>query len=332
MMRRFKKTRLIIVVAVIFWGSAAYAADPLPSWNDGPAKQAIIRFVSQSSEKGHANFIAPEMRIAAFDNDGTLWVEQPIYTQIAFAIDQVTAMAAQHPEWKNLQPYQSILSGDKAAIASLSLQEIEKIVAATHSGMSVDDFRTQVKEWLARAKHPRFHRPYTDLVYQPMLEVLALLRNKGFKTYIVTGGGQEFVRAFAEAVYGVPPEQVIGSAGRTKYQYDSQKKPELIKTSEVLLVDDKAGKPEGIQLMIGRRPIAAFGNSDGDRQMLEWTQAGGKSPLMMLVFHDDADREFSYGADSKIGTFSEALRAEAQSKGWTLISMKKDWKRIFSFE
>ena len=247
------KTGILLAVVIFLTVTPAQAADPLPSWNEGSAKQEILKFVKESSQRSGASFIPLEERIAVFDNDGTLWVEQPIYTQIVFAIDRVTALAAQHPEWKNQEPFRTILSGDKAAMEKFSLQDIEKVVAVTHSGMTPAAFQKIVKDWLAQAKHPRFQRPYTELVYQPMLEVLKYLRENGFKTYIVTGGGQEFVRAFAEVVYGVPPEQVLGSAARTKFQYDPSGKPELVKTAEVLFVNDKAGKPEGINLIIGRR-------------------------------------------------------------------------------
>jgi hypothetical protein len=306
--------------------------DPLPSWKDGAAKQAIVEFVRVSTDNSSPKYIAPASRIAAFDNDGTLWVEQPIYTQVTFAFDRVAVLAPKHPEWKTTEPFKSILSGNRAAMAKFTLQDIEKVVAVTHSGMTVDAFQKIVKDWLTTAKHPRFKRPYTELIYQPMLELMKYLRENGYKTYIVTGGGQEFVRAFAEPVYGVPPEQVMGSAGKTKYGYGKDGKPQLVKTPEVLLIDDKAGKPEGINFIIGRRPYAAFGNSTGDQQMLEWTQAGDGAHLLMLVHHDDASREFAYGSNSKVGTFSDALMAEAKSKGWLVISMKNDWKRIFAFE
>lgn len=332
LMRCFYKVGILFAVLCFLAVGQAHAADPLPSWNEGPAKQAILQFVKASTQTGHANFIPAEDRIAVFDNDGTLWVEQPIYTQIAFAIDRVKALAPQHSEWKHQQPYQAILSRDPAVMAKLSLQDVEKIIAVTHSGMTPEAFQKIVKKWLSKAKHPRFQRPYTELVYQPMLEVMQYLRSNGFKTYIVTGGGQEFVRSFAEVVYGVPPDQVIGSAAKTKFGYDKKGKPQLIKTSEVLFVDDKTGKPEAIHLFMGRQPFAAFGNSDGDRQMLEYTQAVGGHRLMMLVHHDDAEREFAYGAESKIGTFSDALMSQAQKQGWTVISMKQDWKRIFPFE
>lgn len=329
---------LIWLLAGILTGTAAFAqpADPLPSWNDGPARQAILAFVAATTTPGAPGFVAPEERLATFDNDGTLWVEQPIYAQVAFAIDRVRALAPQHSKWKTTEPYSSILTGDRAALAKLTLQDLEKIVAVTHSGMSVEAFQATVKDWLATAKDPRFKRPYTELVYQPMVEVLQYLRANGFRTYIVTGGGQEFVRAFAQTVYGVPPEQVIGSAGVTKYRMDKDGKPMLVKQPKVLLVDDKAGKPEAINLFIGRRPQAAFGNSTGDQQMLEWTQdrakAGDAGRLMMLVRHDDAGREYAYGPDTRIGTFSDALTAEAKQNGWSIISIKADWKRIFVWQ
>ena len=323
---------LVLGILVIAFAQAHAQTDPLPSWNDGSAKKAIVEFVQATTTQGGPKFVPPEARIATFDNDGTLWVEQPIYTQVTFAIDRVVAMAPKHPEWKEQEPFRAILTRDREAMAKFTLQDIERIVAVTHSGMSVEAFAGIVKEWLAAAKHPRFKRPYTELVYQPMLEVMKYLRDNGYRTYIVTGGGQEFVRVFAESVYGVPPGQVIGTAGQTKYGYGKDGKPTLVKLPKVLLVDDKAGKPEAINLIIGRRPVAAFGNSSGDQQMLEWTQAGDGTRLMLLVHHDDAAREYAYGAASKIGTFPETLMAEARKHGWTVVSMKNDWKRIFAFE
>ncbi|MGP0065820.1 MAG: HAD family hydrolase [Isosphaeraceae bacterium] len=306
--------------------------DPLPSWNDGPAKKAILEFVRATTDRSSPNYVPPGQRIATFDQDGTLWVEHPIYTQVMFAFDRVKALAARHPEWKDQEPFKAILSGDRAAMAKFTIQDFTRVIAATHAGMTVDEFRAIVKDWLATARHPRFHRPYTELVFQPMREAMQYLRASGYKTYIVSGGGQEFVRAYAEAVYGVPPEQVIGSAGKTKFTDDQDGKPMLVKLPEVLLVDDHAGKPEAINLVIGRRPNAAFGNSDGDRQMLEWTQAGDGARLMMLVHHDDAGREYAYGPKSPVGTFSDALMAEAKQRGWTVISMKDDWNRVFASE
>jgi len=306
-------------------------ADPLPSWNDGPAKKSILDFVRSSTDKANPLYVPESHRITTFDQDGTLWVEQPLYSQVLFAFDRVKALAPKHPEWKDKEPFKTILTGDRDALAKLSIQDFELVVAETHTGMTIEEFHTVVKDWLATAKHPHFKRPYTECIYQPMLEVMKYLRANGFKTYIVTGGGQEFVRVYAEAVYGVPPEQVIGSAGQTKYEIRDGKSV-LVKLPKVLLIDDKGGKPEGINLVIGRRPVAAFGNSDGDREMLEYTQSGGNGRLMMLVHHDDAEREFAYGAKSKIGTFSDGLMAESKKRGWNVISMKNDWKRIFAFE
>jgi hypothetical protein len=318
-----------LVSLMAFTATQSHAADPLRSWNDTATKKAIMSFVEKVTKEGSPDFVKPEERIATFDNDGTLWVEQPIYTQVAFAIDEVIAMAPKHPEWREKEPFKSILAHDRAALLKFSIQDFEKVVAVTHSGMTVQRFRKTVEKWLAEAKQPRFKRPYTECVYQPMLELMQYLRDNKFKVYIVTGGGQEFVRAFADRVYGVPPEQVVGSMGKVKYQYAKDGTPELIKLPDVLLVDDKTGKPEGINMVIGRRPQAAFGNSTGDQQMLEYTGAGDGARLMMLVHHDDAKREYAYGADSKIGTFSGALMDEAKKKGWVVISMKDDWKTIF---
>jgi phosphoglycolate phosphatase-like HAD superfamily hydrolase len=311
--------------------------DPLPSWNDGAAKQRIVDFVRATTDKASPHFVPPDARIATFDQDGTLWVEHPIYTQVAYCLDRVPAVVAKKPELKNVEPFKTVLSGDHAAIAKLSMPDLEKILAATLTGMSVEEFTAEAKRWMATAKHPRWNRPYTELVYQPMLEVLQYLRANGYKTYIVTGGGQDFVRAYAERVYGIPLEQVIGTAGATKYVYDPNNQPVLIKEPKLLLNDNDAGKAEGIHFVIGRRPYAAFGNSTGDQQMLEYTQGGGGPRLMMLVLHDDGDREYAYGpADglphTKVGTFSKPLFDEAKKEGWTVISMKNDWKRIFAFD
>jgi phosphoglycolate phosphatase-like HAD superfamily hydrolase len=319
----------VSLVIALCANSIARAQDPLPSWNDTASKKAIVEFVEKITREGSSDFVKPEERIATFDNDGTLWVEQPNYTQVTFAIDEVVAMAPQHPEWRDAEPFKSILADDHEAMLRFTIQDFEKVVAVTHSGMTVQQFQETVKKWLAEAKHPRFKRPYTECIYQPMLELMQYVRANGFKTYIVTGGGQEFVRAFAQPTYGVPPEQVVGSMGKVKYQYDKDGNPELIKLPEVLLIDDKTGKPEGINMVIGRRPYGAFGNSTGDQQMLEYTGAGDGARLMMLVHHDDAKREYAYGAESKIGTFSDALMAEAKKKGWIVISMKDDWKTIF---
>ncbi len=311
--------------------------DPLPSWNDGPAKKAIVDFVQATTDKASPKFVAPEARIATFDQDGTLWVEHPLYSQVIYCLDRVPAVVKAKPELAQVEPFKTVLSGNREAISKLPMRDLEKILVATLTGMSVEEFRTEAKKWLDTAKDPRWKRPYTDLTYLPMQEVLKYLRANGYKTYIVTGGGQDFVRVYAEEVYGVPPEQVVGSAGATKYGYGKDGKPFLTKEPKLLLNDNNAGKPEGIYLMIGRRPYAAFGNSTGDRQMLEYTGAGDGARLMMLVLHDDATREYAYGpaqglAPSKVGTFTQALYDEAKKKGWTVISMKNDWKRIFTFE
>jgi phosphoglycolate phosphatase-like HAD superfamily hydrolase len=331
------KPALLSVLTVAFASicgvvAITQAADPLPSWNDGKAKQSIRAFVKKVTTPGSPSFVPPEERIATFDNDGTLWVEKPVYTQVVFAMDRVAAMAPKHPEWKKKEPFKAILARDRGAMEKLTLQDVEKIVAETHSGMTVEAFHAIIAGWLATAKDARFKRPYTELVYQPMLELMRYLRANGFTTYIATGGGQEFVRAFADPVYGIPPEQVIGSAGKVKYEYGKGRKPVLMKLPEVLLIDDKAGKPEGINLFIGRRPVAAFGNSTGDQQMLEYTQGGPGDRLMMLVHHDDGKREYAYGPESKVGTFSDALMAEARKRGWVVISMKNDWEKIFSWQ
>jgi len=309
----------------------------LGSWNEGPAKQAIFDFVRATTDEGSSIFVPLQERIATFDQDGTLWVEHPIYSQVVYCLDRVPALAETDPKLKDVEPFKTVLSGNREAIAKLSLHDLEKIFFATLSGMSVDDFEAEVKKWLASAKDGRWKRPYTELIYQPMLEVMQYLRTNGFKTYIVTGGGQDFVRVYSERVYGIPPEQVVGSAEGTKYGYQKDGTPFLTKEPKLLLNDDNAGKPEGIHLMIGRRPRAAFGNSDGDRQMLEYTGTGDGARLMMLVMHDDAQREYAYGPaqglpETKVGTFSQSLYDEAKKKNWTVISMKNDWKRVFAFD
>jgi phosphoglycolate phosphatase-like HAD superfamily hydrolase len=323
---------LAIILALLFTSVRAQAqSDPLPSWNDGPAKKAITDFVQASTTQGSPKFVPQEARIATFDNDGTLWVEQPLYFQLLFALDRVKALAPQHPEWKDKEPFASLLKGDVQGALAGGERAMVEIVMATHAGMTTAEFEQIVRDWLATAKHPKTKRPYTEMVYQPMVELLAYMRANGFKTFIVSGGGIEFMRPWTEKVYGIPPEQVVGSSIKTKYEMRDGK-PVLMRLAEIDFVDDKTGKPVGINSHIGRRPVAAFGNSDGDQQMLEWTQAGPGARLMMLVHHDDAAREFAYGAESKIGTFSDALMAEAKKDGWTVISMKNDWKRIFPFE
>jgi phosphoglycolate phosphatase-like HAD superfamily hydrolase len=309
----------------------------LPAWNDGPAKQAIFDFVRATIDRSSPSYVFPEDRIAVFDQDGTLWVEHPMYTQVVYCLERVPAVAAKKPELKNVEPFRTVLSGNREAMAKLSMPDLEKILAATLTGMTVEEFNAEAKKWIETARDPRWKRPYTELIYQPMLEVLRYLRDNAYKTYIVTGGGQDFVRAYAGQVYGIPPEQVVGTAGGTKYGYAKDGKPFLTKEPKLLLNDNNAGKAEGIHLMIGRRPNAAFGNSTGDRQMLEWIGAGAGARLKMLVLHDDAAREYAYGPaaglpDSKVGTFTPALYDEAKKNGWTVISMKNDWKRIFAFE
>ena len=325
--------------AVMFLALSLHAnaqTPPLASWNDGPAKQAIVSFVKEVTDKSGTKYVEPQDRIATFDQDGTLWVEHPLYTQATFALARVHELAPQHPEWIQRDPFKAVLTNDRAAMAKFSESDWEIILAATHAGMTTEAFQQLVKQWLATAKDPRFHQPYTALVYQPMLEVMDYLRANGFRTYIVTGGGQEFVRVYSQSVYGIPPEQVVGSSILTKYEYQDGK-PVLMREPKVFFIDDNAGKPIGINLFIGKRPYAAFGNSPGDKQMLEWTQAGVGARLMMLVLHDDPVREYAYGPanglpDSKVGTFTQALYDEAKSKGWNVISMKNDWKRIFTFD
>lgn len=302
--------------------------DPLPSWNNGAIKQNIIHFVQQVTDKNNSQYVTPQDRIATFDNDGTLWLEQPIYTQAIYVIDRVKELAIKHPEWKTQQPFQAILENNQKEITNFTTQDFEKVLAVTHSGMTVEDFQTIVKNWLLSARNPHFNRPYTSLTYQPMLELMRYLKANDFKIYIVTGGGQDFVRTFASQIYNVPVDQVIGSTIKAKYTYQNGK-PVLIKTPEVLIIDDKEGKPEAINLFIGRKPILAIGNSDGDRQMLEWTSSQSGPFWVALVHHDDAVREYAYGPNSKIGTFSDSLMTEANTNNWNIISMKNDWKVIF---
>jgi phosphoglycolate phosphatase-like HAD superfamily hydrolase len=336
-MRHILTTMTLLAVAVASFTTNIQAQDPLPSWNDGPNKQAIVDFVNETTKTGGAKFVPPAERIATFDQDGTLWVEHPMYSFVMYALDRVSALAKAKPELKNVEPFKTVLSGDREAMAKLSLPDLEKIIGATFTGMSVEDFDAEVAKWIQTAKDPRWKRPYTDLVYQPMQEVLKYLRANGYKTYIVTGGGQDFVRVYSEQAYGIPPEQIVGTAGETRYGYDKDGKPFLTKESKLLLNNNDAGKPEGIHLMIGRRPRAAFGNSTGDKQMLEYTKAGDGARLSMILLHDDAEREYAYGPAqglpaTKVGAFSQELYDEAVKDGWQIISMKKDWKRIFAFE
>ena len=322
----------VVALCVTSWHARA-AEDQLPSWNDGPAKQAITALVDAVTKEGGADFVAAADRIATFDQDGTLWVEHPLYGQAMFALDRLAELAPKHPEWKTKEPFKSVLTGDREAMAKFTEGDWAEIIGVTHAGMSTEQFLDIVKAWLAKAKHSRFGRPYTELIYQPMLEVMEYLRANGFRTYIVTGGGQEFVRVYSEKVYGVPVEQVVGSSIATKYEAENGK-PALMREPKVFFIDDHAGKAIGINLFIGKRPYAAFGNSGGDREMLEWTTAGAGKRLGMLVLHDDAQREYAYGPadglpDTKVGTFSQALADEAAKRGWVVISMKNDWKTIF---
>jgi phosphoserine phosphatase len=336
--RRNRCWHLLMLVALLAISAQAFAqTDPLPSWNDGPAKQAIVAFVRATTDQSSPTFVPPEARIATFDQDGTLWVEHPMYSQVIYCLERVPAVVKAKPELAKVEPFKTVLSGNREAMAKFSLEDLEKILVATLTGMSVDEFNAEAKKWLEAAKDPRWKRPYTELTYLPMQEVLKYLRANGYKTYIVTGGGQDFVRVYAEQTYGIPPEQVVGTAGGTSYGYAKDGKPFLTKEPKLLLNDNNAGKPEGIHLMIGRRPYAAFGNSTGDRQMLEYAKAGDGARLAMLVLHDDATREYAYGPaqglpGTRVGTFTQALYDEAQQQGWVVISMKNDWKRIFAFD
>jgi phosphoglycolate phosphatase-like HAD superfamily hydrolase len=336
---RFDGIRGACVLSVILAISpfARAADDPLPSWNDGAAKTALVEFIQKTTTEGSPDFVPPAERIATFDQDGTLWVEQPMYSVILYAFSRVPAVVKAKPELKDAEPFKTVLSGDHAAMAKLTTADLAKIMGATFSGMSTEVFAQQVASWLETAKDARWKRPYTDLTYQPMQEVLRYFRANGWQTHIVTGGGQDFVRVYGERVYGIPPEQVVGTADTTAYGYAKGHTPVLMKEPKLLLLDDGPGKPEGIHLMIGRRPVAAFGNSTGDQQMLDYTTSGTGRRLGMLVLHDDAEREYAYGPaaglpDSKIGTFTQALYDEAQKDGWVVISMKRDWKRMFAFE
>ncbi len=308
-------------------GVLANTTEQLPSWNEGPTRTAILGFVTRTTGRGDPHFIPPEERIAVFDNDGTLWCEQPAYAQAAFLADRLRALAPQHPKWRTQQPYAAALSGDLKALAAGGAQAVERLVMATHAGMTTDQFAGIVTDWIATAKHPRFGRPYTELVYQPMLELLALLRRNGFRTYIVSGGGVEFIRPWAERVYGIPPEQVIGSTIKTSFHLQDGK-PVLIRDPAIDAVNDGPGKPVGINRFIGRRPVFAAGNSDGDLQMLQWTTMGPKSGFGLLIHHTDAAREYAYDRQSHVGRLDKALD-EAPEAGWIVVDMKKDWKTVF---
>jgi phosphoglycolate phosphatase-like HAD superfamily hydrolase len=322
---------LTLVIAPISKDLAiAQTTDALPSWNDGKTKQSIVAFVEKVTTQGSPDFVPPAERIATFDNDGTLWAEQPMYSQLFFALDRVKALAPKHPEWKGKEPFASLLKGDVKTALAGGDKAILEIVMATHAGMTTEAFEQTVKDWIAAAKHPKTGRLYTEMVYQPMLELLAYLRANGFKTFIVSGGGVEFMRPWTERVYGIPPEQVVGSSIKTKFELRNGK-PAIIRLPEINFIDDKAGKPVGINQYIGRRPIAAFGNSDGDLQMLQWTTAGAGARFALIVHHTDAEREWAYDRKSSVGRLDKALD-EAKAKGWTVVDMKNDWETVFKFE
>ncbi len=309
--------------------ASAAKNNPLPSWNNVPAKQAIIDFVAAVTNPQGPDYVAPAERIAVFDNDGTLWSEKPVYFQLFFVLDRLKEMAPEHPEWKTTQPFKAALERDLSTLAKSGEKGLLELVMATHSGMTTSEFTDIVKRWLKTAKHPTLNRPYTELIFKPMLEVLVYLRGNGFKTFIVSGGGIEFMRPWVEAVYGIPPEQVVGSSLKTKFKLRDGK-PVIISLPEMNFIDDKEGKPVAINLHIGRRPIAAFGNSDGDLQMLQWTTAGKGKRLGLIVHHTDAEREFAYDKKGHVGRLDKAL-IEAQTKGWTVVDMKKDWKVVYPY-
>jgi hypothetical protein len=321
---------LVGLVAALGFCSISHAADPLPSWNDGAAKRSIVKFVDGVTRESSPDFVPVPERIATFDNDGTLWAEQPIYVQVFFIIDRIKALAPQHPEWKTQEPFASVLKGDPRGITAGGEDGVAALLVATHSGMTTDEFSRQVGDWIATAKHPKTGQPFTAMVYQPMLELLEYLRANGFKTFIVSGGGIEFMRPWTEKVYGIPPEQVIGSIGGLKFDIKDGR-PALFKLPNVVLNDDKDGKPVGIQRHIGRRPIAAFGNSDGDLQMLQWTCYSPGLRLCLYVHHTDDKREWAYDRGSHIGKLDKGLD-EAKLRDWTVVSIKDDWNKVFAFE
>jgi phosphoserine phosphatase len=327
----------VLACALLLGALPVRAEDPLPSWADGAAKTAVLEFVRATTTPGSPSFVPAADRVAAFDQDGTLWVEHPVYAQVVYCLERVPAVVKARPELANVEPFKTVMSGSREAMAKLSMKDLEKIAVATLTGMSVERFQADVRKWLAEARDPRWKRPYTELAYLPMQELLRFLRGSGYRTYIVTGGGQDFVRVYSEAVYGIPPEQVVGTALGTKYGYAEDGRPVLTKEPRLVLNDNDAGKPEGMHLVIGRRPRAAFGNSTGDRQMLEYTRAGDGARLSVLVLHDDARREYAYGPakglpDTEVGNFPQALLDEARKRGWLVVSMKDDWKRIFPFD
>ena len=317
-------------MGLLFWWPAHAQTDALASWNDGAAKARILAFVQAVTDRSSKDYVEPAERIAVFDNDGTLWSEQPAYFQLLFAIDRVKALAPTYPEWRTRQPFQAALEGDMKMLAAAGEKGLLELLMASHAGMTTEEFEGIVRSWVGNATHPRFGRPYTELVYQPMLEVLALLRANGFKTYIVSGGGIEFMRPWVERVYGIPPEQVVGSSIKVQYELRGGT-PVLVRLPEIDFVDDKSGKPVGIHKFIGRRPIAAFGNSDGDLEMLEWTAAGAGARLMVLIHHTDARREWAYDRASHVGRLDKALD-RARVNGWTVVDMEQAWKVIYPFE
>ncbi|UCC29627.1 MAG: haloacid dehalogenase-like hydrolase [Phycisphaerales bacterium] len=322
--------RFALPGTLLLLAGCATMRDPLPSWNDGPAKQSIVKFVDEVTDKSGPDYVPPEERIATFDNDGTLWSEQPAYFQLLFAMDRVKQLAPQHPEWRTTQPFKAVLDGDMHALAESGEKGLLELVMATHAGITTDEFADVVRDWITTSRHPSTHRPYTEMVFQPMLELLDYLRANGFKTFIVSGGGIEFMRVFAEEVYGIPPEQVIGSSIKTEFEMRDGK-PVLVRLPEIDFIDDKAGKPVGINQHIGRRPIAAFGNSDGDLQMLQWTAAGEGPRFCLYVHHTDAKREWAYDRESHIGKLDKGLD-EAHNRGWTVVDMKRDWKVVYPFQ
>jgi len=329
-MKTISRNNLIataLIVVLVFIASMALATDQLPSWNDGKAKQSIVTFVEKVTKAGSPDFVPVAERIATFDNDGCLWAEQPMYFQALFIFDRIKALAPQHPEWKEKEPFASVLKGDMKDALAGGEHALMEMVMTTHAGMTTEEFEKIVKGWISTAKHPKTGRLYTEMVYQPMLELLAYLRANGFKTFIVSGGGIEFMRPWTERVYGIPPEQVIGSSIKTRFEMRDGK-PVLMRLPEINFIDDKAGKPVGIQQHIGRRPIAAFGNSDGDLQMLQWTTAGSGPRFALILHHTDAEREWAYDRTSSVGRLDKALD-EATTKGWTVVDMKKDWKIVF---
>jgi phosphoglycolate phosphatase-like HAD superfamily hydrolase len=323
MMRKLQTPMVLILILF----TTAVVADVLPSWNEGASRTAIVGFVERVTKEGSADYLAPEDRIAVFDNDGTLWSEKPAYFQLLFAIDRVKALAPQHPEWKEKQPFKAVLENDMEALAASGEEGLLQLVMATHAGMTTTEFETVVQDWIATAEHPKFKRPYTRLVFQPMLELLDYLRDNGFRTFIVSGGGIEFMRPWVQQVYGIPPEQVVGSSIKVEYEMRDES-PVLVRLPEIDFIDDKAGKPVGIHKFIGQRPVFAAGNSDGDLQMLQWTTGGAGPSFGLIVRHTDAEREWAYDRDSHVGRLDKALD-EAGARGWTVVDMKADWREIY---